>query len=132
MTTAETYHQTSEDVVRTYRRIHGNGEQTHVVIMSVGDRDYAAVAYDIDPSEFSEGHAETIAYDPTIEGVVERAERWMERNPKGVLQSMGGGEDDSGGGKTWERVKAMAGKLNEYGNEQRKQMQHNQQGGGKQ
>lgn len=105
------YDGTTEDVVATYRRVHGNGEQTHVAILSAGREHYVAVAYDIDPVEFTPVAAEAVAYDPTLEGCVERARRWMDSHPKGVAA------DEDGGG--WlSKVWAVLARLDEYGNEQ--------------
>lgn len=122
----ETYDDADDDAVRAYRRIHANGEQTRVVIVNVAGRDYAAVAYDIRPSDFSPLAAETIAYDPTLEGVTERAERWMQEHPKGVMQAQGGSDESDGGG-ALATVKKAAGKLNDYGNDLREQQQQYQQ-----
>jgi len=72
---SDLYDETDDDVVRTYRRVHGNGEQTHVAVLSVSDRDYAAVAYDLNPAAFEPVAAEAIGYDPTLEGIHERTER---------------------------------------------------------
>lgn len=123
------YNETDDDVVRTWRRVHANGEQTHVAILSVSKRDYAAVAYDLAPGDFEAIDAAAIGYDPTIEGVIERAERWLDAHPKGVAYEGDSGGDD--GGRDWGKLfMNMLKKLNEYGNQQRDQMQQNQ--GGKQ
>lgn len=137
------YTETNEGVLKTCRRIHANGEQTHVAILSVGDRDYVAVAYDIRPSDFTPIAAEAIGYDPTIEGVVERVERWLDEHPKGVAYE-GSEAGGSGGGRDWKKtIMTILKRLNEYGNRQREQitqanqeveagreqMQQNQRGG---
>lgn len=114
-----TYDEADDDVVRAYRRVHANGEQTRVIIVKVADRDYAAIAYDLRPSDFTPMAAVPIAYDPTVEGVEERAERWMQEHPKGAMQALDA-EEDSGSG-TLSKLKGMAGKLNEYGNDLREQ-----------
>lgn len=124
-----TYDDADDDGVRAYRRIHANGEQTRVMIIKVADRDYAAVAYDVDPSEFTPLQAETIAYDPTLEGATERAERWMQQHPKGVAQSLSNGDGGESGSSTLSKITAMAGKLNDYGNDLRENAQQQQQGG---
>lgn len=103
------YTQTKEDIAASYRRIHGNSEQTHIAVLSAGENAYVAVAYDVDPREYEPVAAEIIAYDPTIDGVVQKADRWMETHPKGVL-----GESESGGGGS--RVLSALKKLNDYGN----------------
>ena len=118
---SDLYDETDDDVVRTYRRVHANGEQTHVAVLSVSDRDYAAVAYDLNPAAFESVATEAIGYDPTLEGIHERTERWLEAHPKGVL---GGNGEDSGGGRgIVAYLKRVAVKLNEYGNEQVTDMQ---------
>lgn len=123
MTVELPYTETDETVHDTYRRVHANGEQTHVVILSAGSNYHVAVAYDIDPAEVEPVGGECIAYDPTLEGARERARRWMERNPKGVL-----GESESGG--SGKRIVGAivkgANKLNDYGNQHVEQMQDQQ------
>lgn len=124
---SDLYSETDDDVVRTYRRVHANGEQTHVAIVSASERDYAAVAYDLRPGDFTPLAAEAIGYDPTLEGIRERVERWLDEHPKGVL---GGDSGESGdGGRDWKKLfmKVLKG-LNDYGNKQRDQMQQNQGG----
>lgn len=119
------YTDTDDDLVHTYRRVHANGEQTHVAVLTAGDSRYVAVAYDIDPAELVPVGAECVAFDPTLEGVVERARRWMEQHPKGVLG------DEQGGGRGSKLVGAIvkgANKLNDYGNQQMEQMQEQQEG----
>lgn len=119
------YNDTDDDLVKTYRRVHANGEQTHVAILSAGSDYYVAVAYDIDPRDFIPVAAECVAFDPTLEGVCERAQRWMERHPKGVM-----GENESGGGSRFmSAIVKGANKLNDYGNQQVQQMQEQQDGG---
>lgn len=115
------YDQTSDDVVATHRRVHANGEQTHVAILSVSERDYAAVAFDLNPADFEPVAAACVGYDPTLEGITERAERWMDTHPRGVLG--GEGEDSGGGSKVLAYLKRVAMKLNEYGNQQIEQQQ---------
>lgn len=105
------YDDTAEDVVATYRRVHGNGEQTHVAVLSAGREHYAAVAYDLDPVTFTPVAAEAVAYDPTLDGCVERAQRWMDQHPKGVA-------DDGDGGGWMDKLWAVLKRLDEYGNEQ--------------
>lgn len=107
------YSSTKEDIVKTYRRIHANGEQTHVAIITVGEDNYAAIAYDVDPRDYDPVAGEIIAFDPTLEGAVERADRWMDTHPKGIL---GGQEDDDSGG-LWSAVMRGLKKLNDYGND---------------
>lgn len=119
------YQDTRDEAVHTYGRVHGNGEQTHVSILSCGSDHYVAVAYDVDPGDFEPIAAECVAYDPTLEGAVERAKRWMERNPKGVAYQEGNG--DGGENKILAFLKRMARNVNEYGNQQMDEMQ--QQGG---
>jgi hypothetical protein len=125
------YTETTEDVLKTYRRIHGNSDQTHVAILSLGERDYVSVAVDVNPGDFEGQAAEVVAYDPTIEGVHERTQRWMDGHPKGVL---GGQPQGSEGGKQGSKVldilKRIVRGINDYGNQQVDDIQ--QQGGGKQ
>lgn len=101
------YNPTDEEVARSYRRIHANSEQTHIAILSAGDSAYVAVAYDVDPVEFRPVAAECIAYDPTIDGVAQKADRWMETHPRGVAD-----DDDTGGAS---RLWGILQKLNDYG-----------------
>jgi len=122
------YTDSDEDVVKTYRRVHANGEQTHVALLSAGSDDYVAVAYDIDPREYRPVAAECVAFDPTLEGVCERARRWMQRHPKGVAEASDGGSD--GGGRVMGAVMKMGKKLNDYGNQQIEQVQESQQQNG--
>jgi len=85
------YNTTTESAIESYKRIHGNGEETHVHILSCGDR-YLVVAADVDPREFQPVAGETVGYEPTEESAHERATAYMEQHPKGVL------ENDSGRG----------------------------------
>jgi hypothetical protein len=125
------YQDTNDDVVHTYGRAHDNGEQTHLAILSLGDRDYVAVAFDVDPANYDGQAAEVVAYDPTIEGVHERTERWMQANGKGVLGGQPqGSEGGDGGSRVVEMLKRIVRGVNDYGNQQVDQMQN--QNGGKQ
>lgn len=125
------YTETNEDVVKTYRRVHNNGEQTHVIVQSLGQRDYVGVAVDVNPGDFEGQAAEVIAYDPTLEGVHERTQRWMDTHGKGVLGGQPqGSEGGKQGSKVVEILKRMAKGINDYGNQQVDQMQN--QNGGKQ
>lgn len=90
------YDDTADKVVATFGRIHGNGEQTHVAVLSRGQNAYVAVAYDIDPGDYEPVAAAAIAHDPTLEGVEARAKRWMEQNPKGVAPEGGGADGGPG------------------------------------
>lgn len=118
------YNDTDDDLVRTHGRVHGNGEQTHVAMLSCGDRAYVAVAYDVRPQDYTPIAADIVAYDPTIEGVRAKAEKWMERNPKGIAPG-----DDGGGGRGWMRaIVAGAKRLNDYGNSLAEQGQQAKQG----
>lgn len=102
------YQDTSESIATSFRRIHANGEETHVHIVSAGER-YVVIAADVDPREFEAVAGECIAYAPTLEVAHERATAWMEQRSKGVL-----GEADSGGGSS--KIMDMIRKLNDYGN----------------
>lgn len=120
------YANTDDELIDTYRRIHANGEQTHVVVMTAGEA-YVATAYDIDPVDLAPVAAECVAYDPTIEGIGERVQRWMQANPRGVVGD-GGGENGDGLGQKLNRFFIrMLKRLNEYGNRQMEDM--HQQGG---
>lgn len=119
------YDDTDDEIVRTHGRVHANGEQTHVAIMSCGERHYVAVAYDIRPADFTPIAAQAVAYDPTIEGATQRAENWMENNPKGVAP--GEDSDDSSG--VLRTLKGAGQKLNDYGNTLAEKQQQEQQGG---
>lgn len=127
MADALAYTDTAEDIVHSYRRVHANSEQTHVVVLSAGNDRYAVVAYDLDPVDLQPVAAEAVAFDPTLDGAVERARRWMEAHPRGVA---GGGAGAESWGQKLKRALLMAGqKLDEYGNRQMEQMDQ-QQGGG--
>lgn len=127
MAGANPYQHTTADCARAFRRIHGNGEQTHVLVVGIDADRYVALAVDVDPVEFQPGAAEPIAYDPTPDGAAEKARRWMETHPKGVL-----GEDADEGGSLGSKIARFivegARKLDDYGDRQVEQMQ-DQQGG---
>lgn len=112
MSAANPYHAADARLEASFRRVHGNSEQTHVHIYQLGEREYAAVAFDIDPVEFIPQAAETVAYDPTLDGATERAYRWMQHNPKGVAGDDGGGRGIS------EKIMNALKKIDDYGNEQ--------------
>jgi len=98
------YQDASEDIVTSYKRIHANDEQTTVYILSAGDEWYLAVACDVDPVDAEPGAAELIGYSPTIDGIHQHTERWLETHSRGV------GADDSGGGiikKVWAAVQKL-------------------------
>lgn len=103
------YQYSDEDHVKSWKRIHGNGEETHVHIVSCGER-YVVLAGDVDPREFAAVGSGAIAYSPTLEAAQERAEAWMEQHPKGIL-----GESESSGGVGSKLIGALR-KLNDYGN----------------
>lgn len=127
------YNDTDDDLVATYRRVHANGEQTHVAVLSAGSNDYVAVAYDIDPRDYVPVAAECVAFDPTLEGVCERARRWMQQHPKGVAGADESGEGGGSGGRMLGAVMQMGKKLNDYGNQQMHDIQNaQQQNGGQQ
>jgi hypothetical protein len=88
------YESLPEDIAKSYRRIHANGEETRVHILSCGEDRYVTVAVDVDPKEFQPGAAATIAYSPSIDAAHERAQAWMEAHPRGVDP---GGNGDSPG-----------------------------------
>lgn len=84
------YTEAREGLVGTYRRVHANGEQTYVYIVSAGESAYVGVVADVDPREYEGVSGEVVAYDPTLEGVQARVERWLQSNPKGLAGSSGG------------------------------------------
>jgi len=86
------YQDASEDIVTSYTRIHANDEQTKVYILSAGGDWYLAVACDVDPVDAQPGAAELIGYAPTIDGIHQRTERWLETHSRGV-----GADEDSPG-----------------------------------
>lgn len=95
------YQDADDEVAAAYRRIHANGERTHVYIVSMGRTDYAVLATDVDPATVEGLTGECIAVAPTLEGAHEHAARWMDRHPKGIL---GASADGSRGGwlsKVW-------------------------------
>jgi len=87
------YNDNPEDIAKSYRRIHANGEETHVHILSCGEDRYVVVAADVDPREFAGGGAACLGYAPSIDAAHERAEVWMEQHPKGVAPD---GDDGPG------------------------------------
>lgn len=118
------YTPTDEDLVESHRRVHGNGEQTHVHVLTAGERAYVAVAVDVDPREYGPVTAELVAYDPTLEGARERTERWLEAHPKGVLGAEPGESGHERRGQAiiqgfWRFLK----RVNEHGNKQVREMQ---------
>lgn len=120
------YTETKDQVVKAYRRVHANSEQTHVMVLTVGEDDYIAVAYDIDPVEVEPLGSTVVGYDPTLEGITDRAQRWMQGHPKGIL---GGKSGQSQGSSFSTKIMTLLRKLNDYGNEQMQTMQE-QDGGG--
>lgn len=107
-------------VERAWHRVHGNSEQTHVLVVDLGEH-YAAVALDVDPREFDPVAADILAFDPTPEGAQTRAERWMETHPKGIL-----GDGGDGGGGIGGKLVGGLRKLNDYGNDLAQQQQPQQ------
>lgn len=103
-------------VVDSFRRIHANSEQTHVIVVETGE-DYAAIAYDIDPREYEPVASEIIAYDPTKAGAKQRASRWCQENPKGIGRQSGGPG----------LLRRVLSKLNSYGQTLADQQQQQQQ-----
>lgn len=77
------------ETAESWTRIHGNGEQTRVAILDVGVG-FVAVAVDIDPRTYQPVDAELVAYDPTLPGAEQRAERWLQSHAKGVSPGDGG------------------------------------------
>lgn len=109
------YNDTRDECVKTWGRAHANGEQTHVAVVTVGNDRYAAVAYDVDPADFSALEAACVAYDPTLEGVTTKAQRWMENHPKGVAP--GGSQGKGRLAAAWEKFVAWCEKVVEQGQE---------------
>ena len=81
------------ETVSSYRRVHANSEQTHVVIAAISDQSYVAFAYDIDPRDYDAVAGELIGYEPTLDGAQTRAQQWMHQHPRGI-----GADEDGGGG----------------------------------
>lgn len=102
----------------SWKRIHGNAEETHVFIMEQTD-DYLVLAMDIDPRDWEPVAAEAVAYEPTLEGAVKRSESWMRENPKGIA----GGED---GSRIMGALKKIAEKTDDYGSQQVEELQEGQ------
>jgi len=82
------YQDSRQDIIDSHKRIHSNGEETHIHVLSAGER-YAVVAFDVDPREYDAVDAECVAYTPTVEAAQERAQAWMEQHPKGVAGGSG-------------------------------------------
>jgi light-regulated signal transduction histidine kinase (bacteriophytochrome) len=101
----EFYTDHGESVIDSYRRVHGNGEETHILIVSCNER-YVALAYDVDPRDFEPVASHLISYSPTQQAAEERVRVWMENNPKGVAYDQ---EDDSEGigAKIWNALKKL-------------------------
>jgi len=73
----------------SWRRIHGNSEETHVFVIERND-DYMAVALDIDPRDWSAVASDAICYEPTLESAIKKAQTWMREHPKGIASSKSG------------------------------------------
>lgn len=110
------YQDTTESVVESHKRIHDNGEETHVHILSCGER-YLVLAGDVDPREFGAVAGEAIGYEPTKESAHERATAWMEQHPKGIAD----------GGSSGSRIVGALKKLNDYGDSLAEQQQNTEQ-----
>jgi hypothetical protein len=100
------YDDTREKAEATYRRIHANGEQTFVHIISCGER-YIVIAADVDPRNYEGVEGELIDYASTKRGAKDKARAWMEQHPKGIVGDSGGGSG---------RIMGFFKKLNDYGN----------------
>lgn len=98
------YQDATEKVAQSWKRIHANGEETHVHILTAGER-HAAIAVDINPIDFEIVDSAVISYSPTKEGATEQAYAWMEQHPKGVAGGGGGGS----------RLMGLLKKINDYG-----------------
>lgn len=109
--------------VVSWRRIHGNGEETHVVIHEHGD-DYVATAVDIDPRSYEAVASAHLGFEPTIESAEKKAEAWMREHPKGILGD--GGESGGIGSKINAAALKLMKKLDEYGNKQVEEIQGEQ------
>lgn len=114
------YRENSAEILDSYKRIHGNYEETHVHIIHSDGGDFAVVAVDVDPRESVGVASECVAYAPTRDGAQQRAQEWMGDNPKGVA---GGGSGDNIGG----RLVGVLKKLNDYGESLADQQQTEQQ-----
>lgn len=121
------YSQADFDATDAFYRVHNNGEQTHVVVLQADADEYAAVAYDVDPTEGGDPVAAAcVAYGADKKAVLADAREWMTAHPKGVLQATGDGEKSSGGEGWTAKIVRMLKGLDDYGNDLIKQ----DQGGG--
>lgn len=87
------YRDTEEDIKASYRRVHGNYDETHVYIVKTGSKKYTVMAVDTYPEDRQPLASEIIAIEKREDVAEDRAEEWMERHPKGIA-----GDQSSGGG----------------------------------
>lgn len=102
-------------------RVHRTAEQTHVAVLQADDDEWAAVAYDVDPTAEDAADravaAECIAYGESKADVQAAARQWMTSHPKGVLQDAGEGEAQAGGEGWGAKLIRMLKGLDSYGND---------------
>lgn len=105
-----------------FYRVHRTAEQTHVAILQADADEWAAVAYDVDPTADDAADravaAECIAHGESKADVTAAARQWMTSHPKGVLQEAAEGEATASGGEGWTaKIVRMLKGLDSYGND---------------
>lgn len=116
--TDHAYERSDHAAAKSWKRIHGNAEETHVVIVALNG-DYMGVAMDVAPAEWELQAAELLCYEPTAGAAEQKTETWLHNNPKGVL---GGGGSD-GESKAMEIGKKVFNALDQSANQELDSMQ---------
>lgn len=87
------YRDTDEQIVESFRRVHGNYDETHVYIVKNGSKKFTVMAVDVYPDDHEPIAAEVIANEKRKDVADDRAHDWMEAHPKGIAGKESG---DSG------------------------------------
>jgi hypothetical protein len=101
------YNDTTNDIAKSWCRVHANGEQTHVYLLSCDDSDYTAVAVDVDPREYDAVAAEVIEYTSALEAACASAQAWMAQHPKGIVGAGDGDDGDGLASKVWRGLQKL-------------------------
>lgn len=91
--TNHVYRDTDEQIVNSFRRVHGNHDETHVYIVKNGSKKFTIMAVDVYPENHEPIASEVIAHEKRKDVAEDRAQDWMEAHPKGIA-----GNESSGGG----------------------------------